>query len=337
MTFKQIIIGEIVVFFILNLFFRYTKIGKRIVLLPSELKGRRKHRITLRKQLATRKEELKTYTGEDKEKILSSIADCEKRLKNEESEDGKKAFILYASTFALLAVFIAAIGIADKRAKAYNPKYRKEYCERILEEKYGKGFTVDQIYGGDYSGVYNGKAHADDEPNLIFTFSNNRRIDTDEAFSDNYAERKQEEVYKKEFDEIFGGYGIDYYLFLTVANKNYGDYENPDYKIGLIELYVSSEWLSDTDDEIWTVEKVITEKYGNHYLIFVTDEDLQMIKDEYSGTDKMSTSTSSYLNERYSIDCDCGEVHHGALIVGEDYHDEFMSDMEQIRKNELFQ
>lgn len=51
MTFKQIIIGEIVVFFILNLFFRYTKIGKRIVLLPSELKGRRKHRITLRKQL----------------------------------------------------------------------------------------------------------------------------------------------------------------------------------------------------------------------------------------------------------------------------------------------
>ena len=84
-------------------------------------------------------------------------------------------------------------------------------------------------------------------------------------------------------------------------------------------------------------EKVITEKYGNHYLIFVTDEDLQMIKDEYSGTDKMSTSTSSYLNERYSIDCDCGEVHHGALIVGEDYHDEFMSDMEQIRKNELFQ
>ena len=61
MTFKQIIIGEIVVFFILNLFFRYTKIGKRIVLLPSELKGRRKHRITLRTQLATRKEELKTY------------------------------------------------------------------------------------------------------------------------------------------------------------------------------------------------------------------------------------------------------------------------------------
>ena len=63
---------------------------------------------------------------------------------------------------------------------------------------------------------------------------------------------------------------------------------------------------------------------------------LQKIKDEYSGTDQLDESTKSYLNERYSIEWDRGELHQGTLIVSADNYDEFISDMEQIRKNELF-
>jgi hypothetical protein len=102
-------------------------------------------------------------------------------------------------------------------------------------------------------------------------------------------------------------------------------------------IFVSAEWLSDDDDEIWTAAKMIAEKYGNYHLVFVTDEDLQKIKDEYSGTDDLDESTKDYLNERYSINSDRGELHHGTLTVSADSYDRFISDMEQIRKNELFQ
>lgn len=240
---------------------------------------------------------------------------------------------IFLTTLAIvICVGVCFIFMKDKRP---SPRNRKEYCEYVLKEKYGKEFTIDKIYGGDYSGIYYAKAHADDNPNFVFTICTNRKSDSLDDFRDEYLERSQEAEYKKEFDEIFGGYGIDYYFDIEVINKAL-DYDNPNYKMYVSGIFVSSEWLSDDDDEIWTAAKMIAEKYGNYHMVFVTDEDLQRIKDEYSGTDQLDESTKSYLNERYSIEWDSGELHQGTLIVSADDYDEFISDMEQIRKNELF-
>lgn len=249
-----------------------------------------------------------------------------------------ESFTIIVIVFVTTLLLVISIGMAvifskDKRP---NPNNRKEYCEYALKERYGKDFTVDKIYGGDYSGVYYAEAHANDNPNLIFTVSTNRKSDSLDDFTDNYLERSQEEVYRKEFDEFFAKNDVEYYAEISVRNKNFGDYENPIFKVYFETLYVSSSWLTESNDEIWAEAHVIAEKYDNYRLIFVTDEDLQKIKDEFQLSDEMSNDLNRYLNDRYSIESDRGETHRGDVIISTDNYDDFIDVIEQIRKNELF-
>lgn len=206
---------------------------------------------------------------------------------------------------------------------------RKAKCEKILESKYGKDFTVDSIYGGDYSGVYYGKAHADDRPDLVFSFSNNSNIKSDDSFSDEYQERLKSEVYQKEFDEILGKYDKDYYVYTDVIFKDEKD-------VLFYTLYFSSEWLDYSDDELWEIASGIVNRYGNCYILFVTSDDLQRIKDEYLKSDELSSDLTTYLKLEYSLGGDYESDKNATVIFTKDNKEQAIEELKEIRNHELF-
>lgn len=212
---------------------------------------------------------------------------------------------------------------------------RKVKCEKILESKYGKDFTVSKIYGGDYSGVYYGEAYPNDNPNLVFSFRNNMNSESTESWSDEYIQRLKVEDYREDFNEKLDKYGKDYYVKITVYNnKDLGINENYKEFDILFCIYVSSSWLDFTNDELWEIFSQIAEEYQNYHLCFVNEEDLRSIKEEMESSDDLSHALKSKLEEKYSHTYNHGEGKQGAVIVTKDDKAKFISKMEEIRKNE---
>lgn len=236
----------------------------------------------------------------------------------------------------LSVLFLISLFLSICSGCSISPQDKQSYSEMVLENKYGKDFTVDSIYGEDYSGIYYGKAHADDNPDVIFTFSNNIKDESLNSWSDRYNESLKGEEYREEFDEILNKYDKDYYVYIKINNRNSGKPdEEPDYFL-FYNIYLSNDWLEYSNEELWQIFSKISEQYGNFYMIFVTSEDLNKVKEECLYNDKISTELYSYLNERYSIDYDGGETRQGKVIMSPDHKEEDTNDIEEARHNELF-
>ena len=236
---------------------------------------------------------------------------------------------LYKS-FLFVCCFIICSGCS------ISPQDKQTYSEMVLENKYGKDFTVDSIYGGDYSGIYSGKAHANDNPDVIFTFRNNIKDESLNSWSDRYNEGLKGEEYREEFDDILNKYDKDYYVYIKINNRNSSKPdEEPDYFL-YYDIYLSNDWLEYSNEELWEMFSEISEQYGNFYMIFVTSEDLCSIKEECRHSDDISQQLSSYLDGRYSIHGDSGETRQGKVIMSPNDKENDINDIEEARNNELF-
>lgn len=236
----------------------------------------------------------------------------------------------------LLVIILMSLMLSMCCGCSISPQDKKTYSEMVLESKYGKEFTVDSIYGEDYSGIYYGKAHADDNPDVIFTFRNNIKDDSLKSWSDRYNESLKGEEYREEFDEILNKYDKDYYVYIKINNRNSGKPdEEPDYYL-YYDIYLSNDWLEYSNGELWEIFSKISEQYGNFYMIFVTSEDLYSIKEECKQSDDISQKLSSYLDGRYSIHGDSGENRQGKVIMSPNDKENDINDIEEARHNELF-
>lgn len=239
---------------------------------------------------------------------------------------------IYIISFLIFLILIISSGCTNK----YSVDERKDYAESFLKSKYGKGFTVDLIYGGDYSGVYYGKAHCNDNPELVFTFQTNLNDDDGNTWRDEYVERIKEMDYHKEIDELLSHYGKEFYVKIEVYNdKSLGledDYKK--FKMDFTYIYVSDEWLDYSNDELWEICNGIATEYFNYYLCVIKKDDLEKIQQEMRSSDELSNALEDELDEKYSFISDYGELRQGKALVCKDEKEEFMEQMEKIRENE---
>lgn len=196
---------------------------------------------------------------------------------------------------------------------------RKAKCEKILESKYGKDYTVSKIYGGDYSGVYYGEAYPNENPGLVFSFSNNMNSESTESWSDEYEERIKGEEYREDIAEILGGVGFDFYTYIRYSTV--GDSKDSFF----FRIYISNQWLSISDVQLWDTFKEIAKEYSNYGLYIVLEEDLKMIRDEINLDGKLSEESTREYEEKYD-----------RIIVTSDNREDFFTEMEEVRNNELF-
>ena len=212
------------------------------------------------------------------------------------------------------------------------------YTKERLKEDYGEEFEIKHIRDGSRTIAYPVR-----DPDLLFECS---YVMSNDNGHNEYIEAIVGKQFKTRLDEKLEGFKYDYYVDVDIAwagilgtdtNITIEDYDritagtkyNPSY-----EFYISCDILECSDEEIYDLLKSIaTERNCTLGCYIVLDEDLKLIKEEYSDYPTLSSDMYWYLDyTQHYKDL-------GSATINNQWNmdfEYFQEKMKEVRSNELY-
>ncbi len=253
-------------------------------------------------------------------------------------------------TCLLVMLIFALVFSLSGCKKVYTKKDMIEYAEQTLEDKYGEEFQVRGDVFNVRDTAFQVNVSPVNNPEIVFEAGYN--VAGSEASHDFYIEALVASQYKELAEKELGEIPCDYCLRVEVP---WDKRENPitDTSITIDEfnkiteekyqnvkftIYFSKEILEETDDYIYGKLLSIIEIHESRLKVFfLTKEDLELVKSDYSERYRLEGSTMDIIYDGYTGKLIGGKKGYIYFLGGEQKEklsiEEFTKKMEEIRED----
>lgn len=197
--------------------------------------------------------------------------------------------------------------------KRYSIEDMKKDAERKLEDTYGEEFVVTEIFNVQEGRAYQAYAHSVDNPSVVFACNYNieDKDNSSEYASDCYIGELVAYQYKQLAEQILDDCNYDYYVDVYMLydkdmnskfdkNVTIEEFSQAfEYRIDYW-LFISDDILSEDNQFIYEIlNKIYEIEKRDIIVLFVTNNDLRRVKEEFTGKPEMSGSFSSDFLDQY--------------------------------------
>lgn len=253
----------------------------------------------------------------------------------------------YVSVILILMLILLLTGCE----RIYTKKDMIRYAEKTLEDKYGEEFQVRGELFNVSGSCFEANVSPVNNPEIIFEVSYNAK--GSEYNRDYYIRALIASQYKELAEKELETIPCDYYLQVKVR---FSEGETPITDTGVtieefnniteetsqeIEyfIYFSKDILKESDEYIYEkIQSIMEIREGRLDIFFLMEEDLELVKTEFSERYELDGSTMTYIHEKYVSEAKGGKkgyIH----FIGENIqkeqlnYEEFIEKMEEIRED----